>query len=50
MPLHSNSKLEQQNQNTDKVIAEFCKELGIDSITFCGGEVMTAPKLRFKEL
>ena len=23
--------LEQQSQNTDKVIAEFCKELGIDS-------------------
>ena len=24
-------ELEQQSQNTDKVIAEFCKELGIDS-------------------
>ena len=23
--------LEQQSQNTDKVIADFCKELGIDS-------------------
>ncbi len=41
-------ELEQQSQNTDKVIAEFCKELG-NWFTFCGGEVMATPKLRFQE-